>query len=369
MFHSETRTLIAKRSPWCKSLAGAIAVAAFVFAPTAWAANASDLTVTLTVKPSDTSGSSVSISRSGLPTYVAYKMLMLNSSTNTVNQVVLTATTTVLDGSTPTSNVAKYVTVVNLGASSPNCPSAPPTPTNSVVCQIGQLKSGESREFFLIFQTPLTGTSIHFNGSTNFSEGNSSNSPPANFTKTVTGDTTLTTTATQDVNSNVKTILPPVGGGFFTGANGKVDSTNAFSTSVSIQPSAYVTDNAIVEETGGGTYACATAYFCYGLFSSISVDDAKDDAKIYFTSPLITIILRQDVSSLSTKKPIPSIDSVKIFYSPTGELVDQALVPSCSVTPAYKDHPCVAARNDFLKGSKGYYEYVIQAFDNGKFGI
>ena len=364
----ETRAPIVKRSPWFKSLVGAVATATFLLTPAAWAANASDLTVTVEVKPSESpTVSKVSISRSGLPTYVAYKVKLLNSSFNTVNQVVFTGTTSIVDD-VPNSDIAKYVAVVNLGAGNPNCPAASSTPAASVVCQIGQLKSQESREFFLIFQTPLVGDTVHFAGTTNFSSGNSSNAPPANFTKVVERDTTLTTTETSDVNSNVKTILPPVGGGFFTGANGKVDSTNAFSTSVSILPSAYVTDNAIVEETSG-TYACATSYFCFGLFSSISVNDAKNDAKIYFGTPLITIILRQDASSISTKNPKPSINDVKIFYSSTGNVADQALVPSCSVTPATVDHPCVAQRNDFLKGSKGYYEYVIQAFDNGKFGI
>lgn len=362
-----TRALVAKRSEWFKSLAGAAAAATFFLAPAAWAANASDLTVTLDVKPSESSVSKVSISRSGLPTYVAYKVTLLNSSSNTVNQVVFTGTTKVVDD-VPNSDIAKYVAAVNLGAGTPNCPAASSTPAASVVCQIGQLKSQESRQFFLIFQTPLVGDAVHFDGVTNFSEGNSSNAPPSSFTKLVTGDTTLTTTETADVNSKVITVLPPVGGGFFTGANGKVDSSNAFSTSVSIQPSAYVTDNAIVE-SGGPTYACAPGYFCYGLFSSITINNAKDESKIYFGTPLVTIILRQDATSLATKKPIPSIDSVKIFYSPTGEIADQALVPSCSVTPATTDHPCVAARNDFLKGSKGYYEYVIQALDNGKFGV
>src|SRR2546423_6655986 len=94
--------------------------AACFSAPTAWAANAAYLGVTAIAKPADPA--QVSVSRSGLDSYVSYRVTLLNSSNNTVNQVVFTGTATV----TPTpitneSGVASYAAFSNLAPASPNC--------------------------------------------------------------------------------------------------------------------------------------------------------------------------------------------------------------------------------------------------------
>jgi hypothetical protein len=362
-----TPALIAKRSPWFKSLAGAVAATTFCLTPAAWGASASDLFVTLDVKPSDT----VSVSRSGLNTYVAYRATLKNRGGNTINQVVFTGTTTVAGAS----DIAAYDGILNLGSVTPKCSAASAT---SVVCQIGQLKSNESRDFFLFFKTSQSGTSVHFDGVTNFSEGGSSGAPPANFTALVTGDTGLTETL--DVKDHVNTVLKPDGGDFFTGVNGKVDSTNPFATKVTVPAVAnLVTDNAITESIAGSTTPCAqnidASYFCYGLQSTISINSATDGTKVNFGAPLVTIFLRQDISSLTAKKPTPSLYSIRIFYTPTYPTTPptegtQIELLACSAgNPATLDHPCIANRTDNTKGSKGYYEYEIHAQDNGKFGI
>ena len=357
-----------KTSELFKSAALAAVAAAWACctASGAWAANADALTVTLDVKPGVdpvTNLQTVSVSRTGLASNVSYKVLMVNGSLNTVNQVVFTGSSTA-DGS----GIASYAAVVNLGLASPNCPPPGSVAAASVTCAIGQLKAGESREFFLIFQAPVDGTNIRFNGHTDFSQGNSSGTPPANFTLNVDNTIGLTTVDSTDVNRSVKTVLLPAGGTFFTGPNGQVNGANLVSTTVGVPTTALVTDNRI-DQSALPSYACSGAnpgYFCYGLSSSIQINNAGTGAKVYFTGSPVTIVLRQDAASLTVKKPTPGPYDVKLFYSATTGVGSE--VPSCATTGGpTQDHPCVNTRRDFLKGKKGYYEYEILALDNGVF--
>jgi hypothetical protein len=280
-----------------------------------------------------------------------------------------------------------YTSLVNLGAANPNCSLPTTTPTNVVTCNIGQLKSNESREFFLIFKAPTAGTNVAFSGLVDFSEGASSGSPPASFTKKV--ENSMALTETIDISKHVNTVLLPKGGAFFTGNNGAVSSTNAFSTFVTL-PSltsdapTLVTDNRI-DQSAVPSYSCSPGYFCYGLSSKIEINYARDGSKVYYNNiasgKVVTIILRQDVSSLNVIKPRRSVQDVKIFYTTNDDVIPGNLVPSCAdplpIPPPtgvsarpYKDNPCVVVggRRDFVKGQKGYYEYEIQAVDNGRFG-
>jgi hypothetical protein len=357
-----------KRSAF-KSVLGAAAMAAAAWvSPTAWAANASDLFVQLKDSQPDPE---VSVSRSGLASNIVYRIFINNTGGNTVNQVVFTGN----------SDVGAYSAFVNIGAANPNCAAAssPVDPSvHSVTCQVGQLKAGDSREFFLLFQTPTTGTSITFTGTTTFSEGNSPNTPPANFTDTIGPKTTALITSTADqINKNVKTVLPPTGGSFFTGPNGAVSSTNQWSTLVALPTTTgAVTNNQILLPSAAPvSFACSgdfAGYFCYGLQSNIAVIKAIDNLGLFLNdndSSFIEIKLRQDASSLAVIKPIPKIGDVKIFYNsdPTTIMGVGALVPPCTASPPTALHPCVFQRNDNLKGNKGYYEYVIHAKDNGQY--
>ena len=353
-------------------------------APATWAANAADLSVALDVKPADDvvppapQTYSVSVSRAGLDSFISYRLTFLNSSTNTVNQVVFKATATVTGAA---SGIAAYKVLVNLTPASPNCP-APPAPnatqTNTVTCAIGQLKAGDKRDFFLLFRAPEAGATVAFTGDTTFSSGNSPNSPPATFTKQVTNSMVLTTIEEQQVNKSVITVLPPRGGSFFTGPNGQANATNLFSTVVQVPSTlpttpttlpAIVTDNRITQESVS-SFACAPGYFCYGLSSDISIDDAAKPpgSRVDFTpypSGIIAITLRQDAASLTVKNPTPGIFDVRIFYTPTGSPTTIEL-QACGTSLPTIDIPCVKSRTDNLKGKKGYYEYLIWARDNGR---
>lgn len=351
-----------------------LAAAALSVAPSVWAAKASSLNVTLDVKPADAPPAqpalqtySVSVSRAGLDSYASYRVKFTNDGGNTINQVVFTATTTV-EGS---SHLAPYSAFVNVDTVSPNCPMPTATPAASVTCNIGQLSAGASREFFLIFKAPTSGAAIKFNGNTDFSEGNSSGAPPASFTANVDNTMALITISEQQVSKSVKTVLPPSGGDFFTGPNGQATAASLFSTSVHVPATPVVTDNAI-DQSNLPSYACSSAnpgYFCYGLSSDIDILDAKSGDKVILNvvapGKVVTILLRQDAQSLAVKKPTPSVNAVKIFYSATGGVGPEVL--ACTPAGPAPDVPCVNARRNFLKGKKGYYEFEILARDNGRF--
>ena len=357
-----------------------LAAGAWLSAPAAWAANADVLTVTLDVKPADEVSPpapqtySVSVSRAGLDSFISYRLTVRNTGGNTVNQVVVKATATVTGAASGMATYAALVDNLDSVAANPNCPAPNATPTNTVTCPIGQLKSGEGRDFFLLFRAPEGGATVEFAGETDFSSGSSSSAPPADFTKLVSNSMVLTTTVQQQVNTSVITVLPPRGGKFFTGPNGAVDGTNLFSTSVQV-PSTLstttpiVTDNHIKQDSLP-SYTCSPSnpgYFCYGLSSDISVDNAKDDSKVDFTpvAGIIEITLRQDAASLTVKKPTPGVFDVKIFYTPTSKPTIELL--ACGTSLPTDRRPLRQGPNRQPEGQEGHYEYLIWARDNGRF--
>jgi hypothetical protein len=344
--------------------AAVLGAAAMCCSAPARAANASDLSITMTATPPDT----VSVSRQNLMAYIAYRVTLANTGGNTINQVTLTGVAAP-NGTTP----AAFNSVVSNSGIVPSCG---PTGAATIGCTIGQMKAGAGSDFFLLFQTPTDGSAMTFTLSTTFSEGNSPNTPPANIVgATLVDNVGLVTTTSPEVNTHVKTVLPPAGGTFFTGPNGVVSSSNPFASSVTLpNVQNLVTDNSIDQSTVP-SFACNGAYFCYGLLSTINVDDAKSGNKVYYDQvapgQIITIVLRQDASSLATKKPVPKVGDVQIFYNPTPDPMNPgavgALVPPCAAGLPAENQPCVSGRVDNFKGNKGYYEYQIRAVDNGKF--
>ncbi len=327
----------------------------------AWAANASDLAVNMTATPSD----SVSVSRQNLTAYIAYRVTLQNTGGNTINQVMLTGTAA-SDGTT----AASFKSVVVNAGIAPTCG---PTGALAISCSVGQMKANDSSDFFLLFQTPTDGSALTFTLSTTFSEGNSPNTPPASITEpTIVAIVTLVTQTSPDINAHVKTVLPPAGGTFFTGPNGVVSSTNPFASIVGLPSVANLVTNNSIDLAQVPSFTCSGSYVCYGLSSTINVDDAKTGNKVFYDQvapgQVITIVLRQDISSLSTKKPIPKVGDVEIFYNPNPLFPGDVgtLVPACATGLPAEDQPCVSGRFDYTKGNKGYYEYWIQAVDNGQ---
>jgi hypothetical protein len=358
-------TIRMNRNSWKASrlLAAAVLGTAGVWCSVpAWAANASDLNISMTAIPTD----AVSVSRQNLNTYVAYHVTLGNTGGNTINQVTMTGAAAT-DGATQ----AAFNSVVSIGGIVPTCG---PTGATTITCTVGQMKAGAGSEFFLLFQTPTDGQNMTFTLQTTFSEGNSPNSPPANIVGATQFDTVgLITQTNPQINAHVQTVLPPVDGSFFTGPNGAVSSDNPFSTTVSLKKVNGLVTTDSIDLASATSYLCdanVPSYYCYGLTSTINVDNAKDDSKVYYGSgQAIAIVLRQDISSLNNKKPVPKIGDVRLYYNSDPDNIPGigSLVPACGAGLPAVNQPCVSGRTSFVKGQKGYYQYEIQALDNGKF--
>ena len=364
--------------------AAALAATALMAVPAAWAANADSLDVTVEIKPGADAPStipSVSVSRNGLPTFMSVKMLVHNKGTNTINKVVVQGTTKVYEGTNPSplliASYAQFVDLKPAGSPSPGCTQPTSTATNTVTCNIGQLASNATREFFLIFRMPNAGSSLNFNAHTAFSSGNSDNTPPAEFLRDQDFPVTLTTLDAPDVNKKVKTVLTTTGGDFFTGANAAVNSLNPFSTKVTV-PSVVgrVTENTIEQDdvpaAAATCYDGPTAFTCFNLSTKIAVKNAADGTKLVLpvgSTPYLTILLRQDISTLGAK-PYPKVGDTRIFYTPDATLATPTPVTTkvepCTAGPV-AGTPCWVNRASTIKGNKGYYEYEIRAKDNGRF--
>lgn len=364
--------------------AAALAAACVMVVPAAWAANADTLAVNVEIKPGPDAPStipSVSVSRNGLPTFMSVKMLVRNGGSNTINKVVVQGTTKVFEGTNPSpllmASYSQFVDLKPAGSPSPGCTQPTSTPTSTVTCNIGQLASGASREFFLVFKMPNAGSSLNFNAHTAFSSGNSDNTPPADFIRDQDFPVTLTTLDTPDVNKKVKTVLTTTGGEFFTGANAAVSSLNPFSTKVNV-PSVVgrVTENTIEQDdvpaAAATCYDGPTAYRCFNLSTKVDVKDAANGLKLVLpagTTPYLTIFLRHDISTFGAK-PYPNVGETKIFYTPDPSVLSLTPVAGevqpCTSAPV-AGTPCWVNRVSSVKGNKGYYEYEIRAKDNGRF--
>ena len=342
-------------------IAGTFGAAVALCSAPAWSANASDLTTTMTATPSDT----VSVSRQNLNAYIAYRVQLANTGGNTINQVVLTGTA----ASDGTSAAAFSSVVVNAGIA----PTCGPAGAAAITCSIGQMKAGSSSDFFLLYQTPTDGSALTFTLNTTFSEGGSPSSPPANITEpTLSARVTLVTETSPEINAHVKTVIPPAGGTFFTGPSGAVSSTNPFSTLITLPGVTNLVTTNRIDLSSVPSFACSGTYFCFGLTSQMNVDNALDGSEVHYDTlapgQIITIILRQDVSSLRVKNPVPKIGDVKLFYNPNqpqfpGDVGN--LIPACGPGLPAHDQPCVSARIDNVKANKGYYEYQLRAVNNG----
>jgi hypothetical protein len=385
------------RAGWLSVRSSLLVAAGCLAGSSAWAAAASDLTVNVQVRPVEAAASgtspetyAVSVRRDGLNSSFAVLVTLTNgSANNTINQVSFSATTTV-NGTlaVPASGIAAYAGAIKVGQNmpEPNCPTPTEPAVNTVTCSVGQLSAGEGRQFFVIFSAPLGGTTVDLHTSTDFSSGNSSQTPPAStdpnltWPRSIDKSIKLITTVTEQVNKHVQTIVGTTGGRFFTGVNGLVDANNKWSTDVEVPQNSEVTDNQIrlFPEVGAPmSYACKPGYYCYGLGSVVDIRRATDGEKLVLTgSDLIVIKLRQDISSLSVKKPVPKLGDVRIYYKtglespPFAEEDPGKLLLACSVSPATVDNPCVLDRKE-IKTSKGktlYYEYWVAAKDNGKIG-
>lgn len=326
-------------------------------------ARAADPNVTVTVEAvPDT----VTFSRPALtppmPTYAAYKITVKNSSTNVLNSVRFTGTTTVVLGS-PEARSAPFRESIDLGCTTTNAA------RTSIECEIGTLRGGgganATASFVVYFDAPssvavpcpLVGCDhIAFATSTFYSEGARDAGGASHVDVTHVLATTNLGTPTV---SEIRSAVPTGGGRFFTGADGVPRSTTGDLWTTTVNVPSLVRDGARVFESTNPASCSADVTTCFFT-----------DLTILGTFAELTITLRRDASTIAKSARIAN---AVIFYR---HLASDPLVavPACTATLGpLPGKPCMSSRTEYTKRSAptpdlvGDWEFVIRAVDNGRF--
>lgn len=336
--------------------------------PMAASAGAGVLTTTVTpLSPAVTYSAlaSASPARPALETYVGYTVSIVNAGGNTINNVSFTGATRVTD-----SDEKAVLSSIEGGTCT--------TPTTTTLrCVIGQLKAGQAVPTFAVFfKAPVKDTAsplpdgvagscattdcVIFSGVTSYAETTGGPKSPVenSIAAWTAGEVTLGT-----FNPTlVKSALQKSGGRLFTGSGAVSTGADPFTTSVVVPAGTSFTTAEIVETPDGIN---CTNNFSACFRSDITIPGAF--------SPYLTIVLRQDVSTIlkGTK-----IDSVLIEYTGAGGKV---FVGDCAspTTPLTNGNPCIAKRT-YYKSSRtpgwtpeldGDFEWTLINLGNGSYKV
>lgn len=331
-------------------------------------AQAADPQVAISVTPIP---STVTFSRPALtpplPTYAAYRIKVVNNSTNTLNNVRFSGTTAVVLAN-PEARSAPLREAIGLACATTNAA------RTSIECAIGQLRggggAGATAEFTLVFDTPTSGAApvacsadhpppscdrISFSTTTYYSEGSSDNGGAAHTDTTeLTAHTHLGTPTTTEV----KSFVPTGGGQFFTGIDG-VPRSNADPALSDL----WTTTVDVPSLAAGGAQVLES--------NDLFISDVTIPGS--FTGLIIT--LRRDASTIPKNAKIAN--SIITYQHDLSNAATKITVQSCAITGGpTPGKPCFDASNPPFEYTKrnapipdliGDWEYRILAVDNGRF--
>lgn len=340
------------------SAARRCAATALLAAPLTVLAGAGTLTTVVTpLSPAVTYSSPAASGVPALDTYVGYTVSVVNVGGNTINNVRFTGTARATD----TDELVSFSS-----AEGRSCTAS----GTSIECAIGQLKAGEAAPVFAVFfkapvrdsVSPLPDGSdqVLFSGTTWYAEGTGgATSVPQNSTTDWTAGSVTLGTFNPTL---VKSAVQRSGGKLFTGSGGISNGADPFATTVTVPAGANFTTAEISESPD--------SVGCGNNFNACFRSDITIPGSF---SPYLTIVLRQDVSTIlkGTK-----IESVLIEY--TGNAGTQ-LVGLCAnaTTPRSDGVPCIANRV-YYKNSRtpgwtpaldGDFEWTLINLGNGSYKV
>jgi hypothetical protein len=382
------------------SVGRSIAASALIGLGSLFAASSSlaaNANFTVTVQPIPTG---TSVGRSGLDTYAAYKVDIVNVVGNTTNAVRFSGSTAVSGDCDATSSTdcndagaaATYVETIPSAACSGS--------GTSFQCNLGQMKAGDSsssRSFVLIFKAPALAAAdrwadaaaIQFKWSLDYASGSSSGSQSSIFCNgqpcSDVASTNLITTDTTAILSGLTSYIPSLGGTFFTGNGISALSSIRDATSTTkllIPPGQKLTTTQVQQciDTGGQTSATTTTNRTY-----VTVPNGDQPFGNF-----ATIELRRDVSTIAKGAKIAN---AVVSYSHSAQtnnacdeipVTDLAPIPPCPADGVPVSNPPVPAvcemvtlRKEFTKKDVtaglatpddiGDWLFVIHALENGGF--
>jgi hypothetical protein len=304
--------------------------------------------------------------RPALNTYIGYTVSIANGGGNTINNISFTGSARATDLDEP---------VVFSSAEGASCTTS--AGGTSIHCAIGQLKAGVAFPTFAVFfKAPVKDAGsplpdgdpalcastdcVAFSGITYYAETTGGTTSPVDnsVAEWTTGAVTLGT-----FNPTlVKSAVQKSGGNLFTGSGGVTSSADPFATSVIVPASTSFTTAEILETPD--------AINCTNNFTACFRSDITIPGTF---SPYLTIVLRQDASTIikGTK-----IESVLIQYTGASGTV---FVGDCAspTSPRTDGIPCVAKRT-FYKNSRvpgwtadldGDFEWTLINLGNGSYKV
>lgn len=302
-----------------------------------------------------------------MPTYAAYRIKVVNNSTNTLNSVRFTGTTEVKLAN-PEARTAPFREAIDVTCVATNAA------RTSIECAIGQLRggggAGATAEFTVVFDSPISVAvpeacsasnpppscdRIRFSTITNYSEGPSDNGGAAHTDTTEVVEYTDLGTPT---TTEVKSFVPKAGGRFFTGVDG-VPRSNADPALSDL----WTTTVEVPSLAAGGAQVLE--------LNELFISDVTIPGS--FTGLVIT--LRRDASTIPKNAKIA--DAVITYQHVLADSATKITVQSCATTGGpTSGKPCFDAarppfeytkRNAPVPDLVGDWEFRILAVDNGRF--
>ena len=320
----------------------------------------------------------VTLARAGVVTSASYLVTITNNSYDDKYRVRFSGATTVLSGAVGAAApfslgdfvIATGTVACTVAGSTLDCPT---------IGTAGVLPRGAKASFYAVVSVPTTGTDIAFNWTAQYCEIDddhyySSSSCEHAGSKTGIAQTVLGT----PVPNQVVSFVPKAGSTLFTGDNAVATVADPFTTRVTVVPSANTALTAsVVEDDNGGNSCSATSAQCFG--SALAIPNASFGNGL---SSLLVITLRRDKSTIPSGKgeheSKANIKNAIVYYQQVPTVGGGGTpVRSCLVngiyTPPVSGAPCIRTRLAYTKKNApapefiGDWEFIIEAFDNGRF--
>lgn len=288
-----------------------------------------------------------------LASRAAYQVKIKNESRHVLNHVRFVAATTV-EGAVAT---AAFVEASGLACETTNAEQT------SINCPVGQLGSGASASFVLVFDAPAAGTGIKLGWTAYYGEGQRDRQHASH------GDTQygqVVTALTAPDPSAVRSYVPSSGATLYTGSTGVPTKSDPWTTSVTV-PKAAVAE--VVEDADPNS--CSPDYTVC-VRSTLTIPGSFDH---------LTITLRRDASTLRSCANIanavlryePGAYNAAGVFVPSGSPVD---IVKCDLLPGRMPNAsyprCVDSRIAFTKKNApnpqlvGDWQFVLKALENGR---
>ncbi len=326
--------------------------------------------VTVTERPD-----SVSVSRTGLATYLAYDVVISNKSTNTINNARFGGKFTVPAG------LANPLLVAS--ATGPSCQaiSTPAAPDFwDFECAIGQLRGvtnpASISAFRLVFKSP-SGSALAGDGDLTLDwkaytgEGSGDSGGAAHLDSfSGVAVTQIVTTSSEAIKKEVKSFVLSTGGSFFTG-NGQVATPDdPWITRVDVPATSTGTTAEVKEYGGPGGVECTGSVTLPCFESVLTIPDTL--------LGYLYITLWRDASTIA---PRAKIGDAQIFYDHDGgsfpSTTEPFLLGACTSLLPTAGVPCIESRYAYPKngtpkapvpaGAEGDWRFIIKALDNGRY--